>query len=426
MPWIAFAFTLAEGLPLLTGVDTVPPLYRVCDNRRDNILDIAKIREETPGVSHGIHLLACGSALMPQPVVGAIIDHTQLEAQIGGYEAHKSRIDTLDATYDSVARLLNAKPQNIALVENATMAWCLAFYSLPMKAGDRVITCEAEYAANYVAFLQRAKRDGIIIDVVPSDKTGALDLDALDAMITDRTILIATTWVPTNGGLINPAEKIGTIAKARGIPFLLDACQAVGQMPVNVKKLQCDFLSATARKFLRGPRGSGFLYVKESWLETLEPVILDHFAAPWVARDSYQLRPDARRFENWENNYALRAGLKAACDYALDIGLEAISIRSFGLAAQLREQLRTVPGAQIRDIGADQCAIVSFTIDGLDPTRAVHHLAAKGIAIGTSDVSSTRLDSERRSLPLMLRAAPHYYNSEDDIEHLIAALKAEL
>ncbi|TLP47291.1 aminotransferase class V-fold PLP-dependent enzyme [Cohaesibacter sp. CAU 1516] len=390
------------------------------------MMDIERVRADTPGTRHGIHLLACGAALMPQQVVDAIVAHTELEARIGGYEAYRARAEELDATYDSVARLLNAKPQEIALVENATVGWCMAFYSLPLKAGDRILTCEAEYAANYVAFLQRAKRDGIIIDVVPSDASGGLDVVALEEMITEQTALIATTWIPTNGGLINPAEKIGAIAKQHDIPFLLDACQAVGQMPVDVEALQCDFLSATARKFLRGPRGSGFLYVREKWLETLEPVMIDHFAAPWVSRDAYELRPDARRFENWENNYALRAGLKAACDYALELGLDAIQQRSFGLATLLREQLLTLPGAQIRDIGAEQCAIVSFTIEGLDPAVTVNKLRENGIAIGTSTLSSTRIDGERRQLPLMLRAAPHYYNTEEDIFALIAALKAEM
>ncbi len=392
----------------------------------NQIMDIAKIRADTPGIHHGIHLLACGAALMPEAVVDAIVEHTELEARIGGYEAYQARADDLDATYDSVARLLNARPQEIALVENATVGWCLAFYSLPLKEGDRILTCEAEYAANYVAYLQRAKRDGIIIDVVPSDASGALDVLALEDMITERTALIATTWIPTNGGLINPAEKIGAIAKAHDIPFLLDACQAVGQMPVDVETLQCDFLSATARKFLRGPRGTGFLYVKEKWLETLEPVMIDHFAAPWVSREAYELRPDARRFESWENNYALRAGLKAACDYALEIGLDGIQSRSFGLAALLREQLEGIAGAQIHDLGEKQCAIVSFTIKGLDPTETSAKLRENGIAIGTSNVSSTRIDAERRQLPLMLRAAPHYYNTEEDIAALIAALKAEL
>ncbi len=389
-------------------------------------MDIERIRAETPGLKHGIHLLACGSALAPQPVIDAVKHHLDLEAQIGGYEAHKAEDAMLDATYDSVARLIGARRHEIALLENATAAWCQAFYALPLKAGDRVITCQAEYAANYVAYLQRQKRDGIEIDVVPNDESGALDVQALERMITDRTALVTITWVPTNGGLVNPAAEVGAIAKKAGVPFLLDACQAVGQMPVDVEALNCDFLSATGRKFLRGPRGTGFLYIRDSWLQKLEPIMIDHFAAPWVTTDSYALRDDARRFENWENSYALRAGLKVACDYAMALGIEAIEERATMLADTLRARISELEGAKVLDLGAKQCAIVSFTIDGLDPHSTVTALRDKGITIGASSPDSTRLDAEYRNLREMFRAAPHYFNNEADLDALIVALKSQL
>jgi len=387
-------------------------------------IDIDKIRAETPGVNHVTHLLASGSSLMPQPVVDAVIDHTMLEARIGGYEAHAHEAGKLDAVYDQVASLIGAKGNEIALLENATAAWCHAFYALPLKSGDRILTCEAEYAANYVAFLQRAKRDGIIIDVIPSDPAGALDVDALEAMIDERVALIAITWVPTNGGLVNPAARVGKIAKQHRITYLLDACQAVGQMPVNVHDLGCDFLSATGRKFLRGPRGTGFLYVAGHLIDTLEPIVIDHFAAPWVAKDKYELRGDARRFENWENAYALRAGLGASIGYALEVGMDHIQERAWGLAEYLRNSLSELPGATLRDAGSEHCAIVSFSIDGLDPCETVNKLAAKRIMIGTSSPSSTLLDAQSRNLPNLLRAAPHYYNTRAEIDLLVSGLKA--
>ena len=387
-------------------------------------LDIDKVRAETPGVQEVAHLLACGSSLMPQPVIETVTEFLALESRIGGYEAHAQESEMLDAVYDSVAGLIGAKKQEIAIVENATAAWCHAFYALPFEPGDRVLTAEAEYAANYIAFLQRAKRDGIVIDVVPSDASGALDVAALEGMIDERVALIAMTWVPTNGGLVNPAAAVGKIARRHGIPYLLDACQAVGQMPVDVSEIGCDFLSATGRKFLRGPRGTGFLYVREALIETLEPVVIDMFAAEWVAADRYELRKDARRFENWENAYALRAGLGAAVEYARDIGLEAIGERAWGLAESLRQRLRELPGCEIRDIGAEQCAIVSFTIDGLAPRPTVAALREQGICIGASDPSSTRLDAEARGLPSIFRAAPHYYNTEEELDRTVAALAA--
>ena len=240
--------------------------------------DLSRVRAQTPGLQHGSHLLACGSALMPQVVVDAITDHIQLEARIGGYEAAAQQSGMLNGVYADVARLLGAKPQEIALMENATAAWCQVFYGLKLKAGDRVLTCQAEYAANYVAYLHRAERDGILIEVIPNDKSGALDLAALDAMLTKPAALISITWVPTNGGLVNPAAGVGQLARKHGVPYLLDACQAVGQMPVDVAALGCDYLTATGRKFLRGPRGTGFLYVREEMISKTEPAVIDHFA----------------------------------------------------------------------------------------------------------------------------------------------------
>ncbi len=386
-------------------------------------IDIGQVRADTPGVNHVNHLLACGSALMPQQVIDALADHHRLEGQIGGYEAHAERLESLEGVYDSVARLVNASPTEIALVENATVGWAHAFYALDFEPGDRILTCEAEYAANYVAYLQRAKRDGIVIDVIPSDEAGAIDLDAMRSMIDTDVKLVSITWIPTNGGLVNPAAEVGAIAKEHGITYLVDACQAAGQTPIDVDELQCDFLSATGRKFLRGPRGTGFLYVRQSHLDAgIEPAIIDHYGADWVADDRYELRPDARRFETWENSYALRAGLGVAVDYALDIGLPAIQDRAWGLADLLRAKIDELPGSTLFDIGHTKCAIVTFTLDGHDPYALAAGLREQKINIGASDPETTRLDTAARQLPALNRAAPHYFTTEDEIDQLVAAL----
>lgn len=385
-------------------------------------IDLERVRRETPGVGRSVHLLACGSALMPQPVVDAVVNHTRLEAEIGGYEAHARESEALDRVYDVCAAHIGASPREIALLENATVAWCHAFYSLPLKPGSRILTCEAEYAANYVALLQRARRDGLTIEVVPSDAAGPLDLTALEAMIDGDVGLIAMTWIPTNGGLVNPAAEVGAIARRYGVPYLLDACQAAGQMPVDVETLGCDFLSATGRKFLRGPRGTGFLYVREKWLETLEPAMIDHFGAPWIAREEYALRDDARRFETWENSYALRAGLGAAFGYAESIGIDAIQDRVRHLADHCRDLLGGLDRVQVRDLGHERCGIVSFSVESGDARGIVERMAEAGCAIGASDPASTRIDAERRGLPDLVRIAPHYYNTDEEIERAVEAL----
>ena len=382
-------------------------------------MDLQRIRADTPAADGQTFLHSAGSSLMPRPVVEAMVDHIRLEERLGGYAAADREQGRLDAVYDSVAGLLNAAPDEIALVENATVGWQMAFYALPFAPGDRILTVQAEYAANYVAYLQTAKRHGVVIDVAPNDETGALDVAALERMIGPRTRLIAITWIPTNGGLVNPAAEVGRIARAHNIPYLLDACQAVGQMPVDVEALGCDMLSATGRKFLRGPRGTGFLYVRRALMLSLEPPMIDHFAAPWTADDAYTLRPDARRFETWENSYAARLGLGAAVDYARAIGLDAIEARCRLLAGRLREGLSVMNHITLLDLGRDPSAIVSFQVAGLGARQVLDAAEADGIVIGASLPNSTRLDSEARNLPVILRASPHYFNTEAEVDRLV-------
>lgn len=387
-------------------------------------MDIAALRAETPATERIAYFHNAGAALMPRAVVHAQKDHLDLEAEIGGYAAAAREAERLEGVYGSIGRLLNAGTDEIALVENATAGWQMAFYAHTFGPGDRILTAEAEYAANYVAYLQVAKRTGAVVEIVPNDARGALDPDALERMIDERVRLIAVTWIPTNGGLINPAGAIGRIARRHGIPYLLDACQAVGQMPVDVEAIGCDMLSATGRKFLRGPRGTGFLYVRRALLDGLEPPMIDHFGAPWIARDRYRLRDDARRFETWENNYAARLGLGAAVDLALDLGLDAIEARCRLLSGRLRRGLAELPGITLRDLGTAPSAIVSFTVQGHDASAIVREAARAGITIGASSPSSTRLDAEARGLPDLVRASPHYYNTEDEIDRLIAVCAA--
>ena len=389
-------------------------------------LDPARLRADTPGTAHRIHLNNAGAALMPRPVIEAQLRHLRREAEIGGYEAADEARDAITGIYASIARLIGADPDEIALVENATVAWQMAFYALArdFRPGDRILTARAEYGANYVAFLQVARRTGAMIEVIPDDATGATDPAALAAMLDERVRLIALTWIPTNGGLVNPAAAIGRIARAHGIPYLLDACQAVGQLPVDVADLGCDFLSATGRKFLRAPRGTGFLYVRRACLVGLEPPMLDHHGAVWTAPDAYELREDARRFENWENNYAAQLGLGAAADYALALGLDAIAARCGALADRLRAGLRVIPGVTVHDLGTDPAAIVSFTLAGVEAAAIKARCAAAGINLSVSQPSSTLLDATARGLPPLVRASPHCYNDEAEIDRALEAVAA--
>ena len=389
-------------------------------------IDVVRARHDTPACETVLHFNNAGAALMPQPVVDAVIAHLQREASLGGYEAAAAAHSAVEHVYDAAATLLGCQRHEIAFVENATRAWDMAFYAIPLGRGDRILTAMAEYASNYIAFLQVASKTGATIEVIPNDEHGQISLVALRRAINKQVKLIAITHIPTNSGLVNPAAAVGDIARQAGILYLLDACQSVGQMPIDVEQIGCDMLSTTGRKYLRGPRGTGLLYVRRQILERLEPPLLDLHAAEWVAQDRFTIRPDARRFENWETNYAGKIGLGVAIDYALSWGLEGIWQRITALANMLRTRLAALPGVTVHDPGLIRCGIVSFTAAGHTPADIQRVLALSRINVTVSQRTSTRLDMEARGLSSVVRASVHYYNSDDEVTRFCTALEALL
>jgi selenocysteine lyase/cysteine desulfurase len=385
-------------------------------------VNLQKLREDTPGCQQRVHLNNAGTALAPRPVLDAVLEHLELESRIGGYEAERAREKELEAVYSSLARLLAARPEEIAITQNATRAWDMIFYALPLGPGDRILTCRAEYASNFIAFLQRSRATGAEIVVIENDPSGALCLQSLAGLLDERVKVVAINHVPTNSGLVQPAAEVGRLLADHPAFYLLDACQSVGQLPLRVSELGCDALTATSRKFLRGPRGLGFLYLRDSLIETLEPPFLDLHAATWYAPDRYRLRPDARRFETYETFVAGRLGLAAAAEYAMAVGQEWAWERVRGLAHLLRQGLREI-GAEVHDLGSVQGAIVTFTLPGSDPNEVADQLREQGINLWTCTANSARLDMEARGLSQVLRASPHYYNHESEIERLLETLK---
>jgi cysteine desulfurase / selenocysteine lyase len=387
------------------------------------MIDIAAVRADTPGCEQRIHFNNAGASLMPEPVFRTVTAHLALERMIGGYEAEAAAAEDLAAFYDECGELLNCAPDEVAYVENATRAWDMAFYSLPLSPGDRVITHAAEYASNYLALLQQSRRRGFIIDLAPSDASGQVDVAALEGMLRPQTRLIALTHVPTQGGLVNPAEAVGRVARRHGIPYLLDACQSAGQLDLDVTRLGCDMLSATGRKFLRGPRGTGFLYVARATAEQLDPPFIDMRAATWTAPGEYELARGARRFETWESQVAGRLGLLAAIRYARRIGLPAIEQRVGQLAESLREALAARRGVELLDLGERRSGIVSFRVTGEAPNATQARLSEAGINVSISDRRSAQIDFVARGIDASVRASVHYFNTEGEIERFVDAVR---
>ena len=388
----------------------------------DTGFPLDRVRTETPACNSLIHFNNAGASLQPKQVSDAIQSHLALEQRIGGYEAAAAEAARISHFYDAFARLLGAKPHEIAYVENATRAWDMAFYALPLEAGDRVLTHTSEYASNYLAFLQLARRRGIVIDLAPSDTSGQIDVETLADAIRPRTRAIAITHVPSQGGLVNPAAEVGRVAREHGLFYLLDACQSIGQLPVDVGAIGCHLLSGTGRKFLRGPRGTGFLYVSDEILEQLDPPFIDLHSAEWTAPDRFEFAVGAKRFENWECFVAGKIGLTTAVDYALEIGLDAIGERVSRLAASLRERLALITDVSVHDQGVRRSGIVTFVKEGEAPEVMAQRLRDRRMNISVTPRTYAQLDLGERRLDAVARASVHYYNTDDEIERFCEAV----
>jgi len=319
------------------------------------------LRADTPACAHKIHLNNAGASFQPAPVLAAVQRHLELESQLGGYEAGDAKAAEVAGFYTAVARLLHAQPHNIAFAASATDAYAKALSSIPWCVGDVVLTTENDYSSNQIAFLALQKRLGVRLIRARDLPSGGVDVEDFDRLMRQyRPVLAAVTHVPTNSGLVQPVEAIGEICRELEVWYLVDACQSAGQMNLDVAKIGCDFLTATMRKYLRGPRGTGFLFASDRALEAgLELLLPDMRSADWTGADEYRTADTARRFEYWEMPIALLLGSKVAVDYALDVGLDFAETRINQLALLTRQLLSELPGVRVLDEGTHLCGIVT-------------------------------------------------------------------
>lgn len=390
-----------------------------------------KLRAETPGTAHCIHFNNAGAALPPLTVLQAQQDHLQLEATIGGYEAAVAKQQDIQQFYESIATLLNTRPNQIAYAHNATQAFNTALSAIPFEKGDIVLTTLDDYVSNQIAFLQLQKRFGVQVLHAPNQAAsggGGVDMEAMAQLIRAKhPKLVAATHIPTNSGLIQPVEAIGALCRESGSWYLVDACQSAGQVPLDVEVIGCDFLTASMRKYLRGPRGAGFLYVSERALqEGLEPLFLDLHSASWSANHHYQAADTARRFEIWERSYASVLGSAAAVQYALDVGVADYSERLCQLAAFARMELAKLEGVRVLDRGEYLGGIVTIHIEGVAPQDLKSALQDRGINTSLSFRDYARFDFEQKGVDWALRISPHYYNLESEVEELVGIIQEKL
>jgi selenocysteine lyase/cysteine desulfurase len=361
---------------------------------------------------------------MPRSVLDAMTAHLNREAMQGGYESADEVEGAVSAAYSNIAKVLGAQPRNIAVVENATVAFFQALSAFDFRPGDAIVTTRNDYISNQLAYLSLAKRQGVQVRRAENLPSGEVDPQSVRELLRHpRVKLLAVTWVPTNSGLMQPVEGLGEIAEAAGVPYLVDACQAVGELPINLSRLRCDFLSATARKFLRGPRGIGFLYVSDRALARGDyPLYIDMRGAHWITADGFELAPDARRFENWESACALVLGLGEASRYALSVGIERGGGRARELAATVRTKLSAIPRYRLLDRGKELAAIVTVAVPGWEATALVNDLRGRGINTSATLGEFAVIDMAEKNVASALRISPHYYNTQSELDTLIEAL----
>jgi selenocysteine lyase/cysteine desulfurase len=389
------------------------------------MFNLDQLRADTPGVDHRLHLNNAGASLMPRSVLDVMQEYLKRESEIGGYETADEREDVIAASYEEIAALIGTKPENVAVVANATAGFVQAMSSFDFVAGDTIITSRCDYTSNQIQYASLAARLRVRIEHAADLPEGGIDPDDVKRLIQKRRPrVVAVSWIPTNSGLVQDVDAVGLICEEFDVPFIVDGCQAVGQIPIDLATLRCDYLSATARKFMRGPRGIGFLYASDKAFSRGDhPLYVDMRGARWTGVNQYEVVATARRYEDWEFPYAQVVGQGEAARYTRAVGVEAARDRAWELARVLRDGLASLPDVEVLDGGKTRCAIVTAYSKRVPADRIVKELTRRGINTVLTLREYGILDFDAKGVSAAIRVSPHYYNTNSEIETFIGAIK---
>jgi selenocysteine lyase/cysteine desulfurase len=341
---------------------------------------------------------------------------------MGGYEAADARAASIADFYPALAELLHTRPENIAWTASATDGYARALSTIAWKNGDVIVTTNNDYVSNQLAFFSLRERFGVQIIRAADLPTGGVDPADMERMIDlFRPILVAVTHIPTNSGLVQPIERIGQICRHYKILYLVDACQSAGQRILDVNAIGCDFLTATLRKYMRGPRGAGFMYASDRVLQPNQFMLLpDMIGADWTGIDSWKTNPTAKRFEYFEYSPAIKIGSAVATRYLLSQDQQWIQDRITHLGQVLRNRLSDIPDVRVLDHGTHLCGIVTAYHPAFQGYKIRDWLREQRVNTSVSTLNAAQIDFSRKGIDAALRLSVHYYNTEEELEQAVA------
>lgn len=388
-------------------------------------MNIDKIRRDTPGCADKLFVNSAGASLVPRPVFDAVSGYLQEEQKVGGYFLADQRLEDIRLFYHHAAELLHCAPGNIAFCHDATDAFTKALSAISFQKGDIILTTDDDYVSNHLNFIGLRDRLGITLVKGRNNANGDLDVAHFSELIAKhRPTLVSVTHIPTNSGLIQDVQAVGKICREYDCTYIVDACQSVGQIPVNVSEIQCDYLSATGRKFIRGPRGTGLLYVSDRMLDKGQhPLLVDLHGATWEEEFEYTLRQDAGRFEYWEKPYALQIGLSEALKYILEIGINEIASYNQQIMKRLRKNLSGIKGVHTYDRGSELASILTFRKEGMSQQSIKEALNKQDVYYSVANIHNALLDFRKKNIEWAVRISPHYFNTEEEMDRLAAIIK---